>query len=110
MGTNAAVQGCSMSIIMANSMYAILSAHLKRLYYCRVSSACFIGDVKIWAKGLYSPDLEKAFNEFVAYDTAVGQKVNFDKTFLAFNTVQPLRTGNRMDDPCQVMLITRQTR
>jgi len=31
---------------------------------------------------LFSSDLEKAFNELVAYDTAVGQKVNFDKTFL----------------------------
>ena len=81
MGTNAAVQGCSMSIIMVNSMYAILSAHLQRLYP-KVSSACFIDDVKIWAKGLFSSDLEKAFNELVAYDTAVGQKVNFDKTFL----------------------------
>ena len=81
MGTNAAVQGCSMSIIMVNSMYAILSAHLQRLYP-KVSSACFIDDVKIWAKGLFSSDLEKAFNELVAYDTAVGQKVNFDKAFL----------------------------
>ena len=81
MGTNAAVQGCSMSIIMVNSMYAILSAHLQRLYP-KVSSACFIDDVKIWAKGLFSSDLEKAFNELVAHDTAVGQKVNFDKTFL----------------------------
>jgi len=71
MGTNAAAQGCSMSIIMVNSMYAILSAHLQRLYP-KVSSACFIDDVKIWAMGLFSSGLEKAFNELVAYDTAVG--------------------------------------
>ena len=69
---------------MVNSMYAILSAHLQRLYP-KVSSACFIDDVKIWAMGLFSSGLEKAFNELVAYDTAVGfsrTKVDFDTTFL----------------------------
>ena len=81
MGTNAAIQGCSLSILMVNGLAAVLTKRL-RTVAPNVSSAVFVDDLKIWTKCTFSHDLQRAFDAISTFDTAVGQSINFHKTAL----------------------------
>ena len=79
MSTNAAVQGCSMSIIMVNSMFSVLAHHIS-MVAPSVSLANFIDDCKIWSSERHHANLQHALEEIQSFDASVGQVLNVGKT------------------------------
>ena len=79
MSTNAAVQGCSMSIIMVNSMFSVLAHHISAVSPS-VSLANFIDDCKVWSSERHHGKLQEALNEIQSFDAAVGQVLNVGET------------------------------
>ena len=79
MSTNAAVQGCSMSIIMVNSMFSVLAHHIS-MVAPSVSIANFIDDCKIWSSERHHANLQHALEEIQSFDASVGQVLNVGKT------------------------------
>ena len=79
MSTNAAVQGCSLSILMVNSMYSVLAQHISTLTP-DVHFASFIDDCKMWTVDQNPDQLKTAFAELSGFDECIGQKINDDKS------------------------------
>ena len=79
MSTNAAVQGCSLSIIMVNSMYSVLADHLQRLAP-QVRFSSFIDDCKMWTIQPDLSQLKHAFSQLSEFDSAIGQQFNEAKS------------------------------
>ena len=79
MSTNAAVQGCSLSILMVNSMYSVLAQHLADVSPdSRFTS--FIDDCKIWTVQTDTDQLKLAFEALSSFDDAIGQQINETKS------------------------------
>ena len=82
MCTNSAVQGCSMSILMINCMYAVLSRQLNTV--CpSIKFSTFLDDSKIWTRTSDTNALVDAFKAIHEFDTGVGQVLNDEKTIVA---------------------------
>ena len=79
MSTNAAVQGCSLSILMVNSMYSVLAQHISTLTP-DVHFASFIDDCKMWTVDQNPDQLKTVFAEPSGFDECIGQKINDDKS------------------------------
>ena len=58
---NSAVQGCSFSVLMIHSMYAILARSIDRTFP-DISIATFVDDAKIWTKANLADQLVEAFS------------------------------------------------
>ena len=82
MCTNSAVQGCSMSVLMVNSMYAVLSSHMSNI--CpSINFSAFLDDTKIWTNTNEVHALSDAFTAINEFDVGVGQVLNEEKTTVA---------------------------
>ena len=79
MSTNSAVQGCSMSILMINCAYSVLTKHINSMTP-QVSISTFIDDCKIWGPAVFENQVVDAFNEICSFDEAIGQKLNPTKS------------------------------
>ena len=85
MCSNSAVQACSLSIIMVNAMFAILTHHLQTVSP-NVSLSSFIDDCKLWISQREHLQLQQAFSELQLFDQAVGQVHNSGKTYVLSRT------------------------
>ena len=79
MSTNAAVQGCSLSILMVNAMYSVLAQHISSLTP-DVQFASFVDDCKMWTIDQNPEQLKRAFSELNDFDECIGQSINDDKS------------------------------
>ena len=80
--TNSAVQGCSMSVLMINSMFAVLSSYMTQA--CpSIKFSTFLDDSKIWTRSSDINGLVEAFQAIEGFDTSIGQALNVDKTIVA---------------------------
>ena len=77
--SNSAVQGCSMSILIVNTLYSVFANHLV-VTAPIVEFRSFIDDAKFWAPSCEEAQLERAFQEAEAFDRSIGQTTNDLKT------------------------------
>ena len=81
MSTNAAVQGCSLSILMINAMYSVLAHHVSGMTP-EVQFASFVDDCKLWTINQNTEQLQIAFSELSAFDKCIGQQINDGKSII----------------------------
>ena len=79
LSSNAAIQGCSFSVLMIHCMYSILAKALDT-QHPNVGFASFIDDAKIWAKQDFLQELHDAFVTLETFDKDVGQVLNPKKS------------------------------
>lgn len=102
MSTNSAVQGCSMSILMINCAYAVLTQHLSSVAP-QVSISTFIDDCKIWGPTSYEDQVVHAFHEVCNFDQAIGQKLNPIKSeVLGSSRAKAKRFNNKLSRPLTI--------
>ena len=77
--SNSAVQGCSMSILIVNTLYSVFANHLE-LVSPIVQFRSFIDDAKFWAPTRDEAQLRVAFQEVEEFDRSIGQQTNDRKT------------------------------
>ena len=76
---SSALQGCTLSILMVNSIFSVLMAHLNKI--CpQIQATTFIDDIKIWAKRENIGMLQSALAETVEFDRLTGQLISEEKT------------------------------
>ena len=77
--SNSAVQGCSLCMLLVNSMYAVFAKFLEDS--CPATSfRSFVDDAKIWSSVGNERELKRALLEAEHFDNAIGQVINDDKT------------------------------
>ena len=76
---NSAVQGCSMSIILVNALYAIMTRAVSSSF-TQVSVATFIDDAKIWGSFDFVDQLAQFFEAIKQFDVDIGQSIHPEKT------------------------------
>ena len=79
MSTNSAVQGCSLSILMVNSLYSVLSDVVSH-NTTQVSLSSFIDDCKVWGSARFESQLVETFKIIQGFDETVGQVINPTKS------------------------------
>ena len=75
---NGVLQGCSFSVLFANLVFSVFAKHVES--FPQVSFATFIDDTKLWSKISDFDTLVRVANELSAFDTAVGQIQNDQKS------------------------------
>ena len=81
LASNSAVQGCSMSIVMINSAYAVFATVLNNV--CpSISFRSFIDDAKFWTPENNRGELANALSCVEQFDQSIGQVLNPEKTTL----------------------------
>ena len=75
MSTNSTVQGCSLSILMVNSLYSVLSDAVSQ-NSPQVSLSSCIDVCKVWGSARFESQLVETFKIIQAFDETVGQVVN----------------------------------
>ena len=75
MSTNSTVQGCSLSILMVNSLYPVLSDAVSQ-NSPQVSLSSCIDVCKVWGSARFESQLVETFKIIQAFDETVGQVVN----------------------------------
>ena len=76
---NSALQGCSMSVLMINIMYSVMT----RMIYAQcpgISLSSYIDDCKLWAPVSRTTDLIAAFRKIAEFDERIGQVLNLEKS------------------------------
>ena len=92
---NAAVQGCSMSVMMVNVMYSILVRNLQKVVP-QVSISTFIDDCKIWGFQQFTHQVVEAFEYISEFDQSIGQVLNDKKSQVLAPTKQDARKIRKM--------------
>ena len=81
LASNSAVQGCSVSIVMINSAYAVFATVLNNV--CpSISFRSFIDDAKFWTPENNRGELANALSCVEQFDQSIGQVLNPEKTTL----------------------------
>ena len=92
---NAAVQGCSMSVMIVNVMYSILVRSLQRVVP-QVSISTFTDDCKIWGFQQFTHQVVEAFEYISEFDQSIGQVLNDKKSQVLVPTKQDARKIRKM--------------
>ena len=81
---SSALQGCTLSILMVNSIFSVLMAHLNKTNKTcpQVQATTFIDDMKVWAKRENIGMLQSALAETVEFDRLTGQLISEEKQLL----------------------------
>ena len=99
---NSAVQGCSMSIVLVNALYAIMTRAASPSF-TQVSVATFIGDAKIWGSFDFVDQLAQSFEAIKQFDVDIGQSIHPEKTqILCRRTKKGKRLKRKLSIPLPV--------
>ena len=99
---NSAIQGCSMSILMVNAFYSIMTRAMTNQFH-HVSIATFIDDAKIWGSFHYVDEIAGAFEFVRQFDKDIGQQLNPQKTeILARRVLKGKLLKQKIQLPVQV--------
>ena len=81
LSSNSAVQGCSLSILMVNTVYAVFASHVQDIAPS-VAFRSFIDDAKMWTSEACQDELATALAAAESFDNEIGQVANPTKSSL----------------------------
>ena len=79
LSSNSAVQGCSLSILMVNTVYSVFASHVQDIAPS-VAFRSFIDDAKMWTSEACQDELATALAAAESFDNEIGQVANPTKS------------------------------